>query len=186
MTAGTIRTAPRPRGPDSGLMRIGTALLAAALAALCACGRGGPPPAPSLTPVAERATLYYDNAGGVQDSLRMVVRDQDGLRRIWERATSAQPAPPPFPQVDFDRDMLLVVAAGRMSPDDEIRVDSVAVRRDPAAPRDRREVLTAVVRTTEGCRRLNADAYPLEIVRVRRFDGPVEWTERRGRADGCR
>jgi hypothetical protein len=60
-----------------------------------------------------------------------------------------------------------------------IRVDSIAV------PRSGQQPLTAVVRLTEGCTRLNVDAYPVEIVRVSRVDGPVEWIERRDPPMNC-
>lgn len=113
----------------------------------------------------------------------MVVRDEAGLRQVWQQATSRLSSPLELPAVDFTREMLLVVGAGRMAPDDEIHVDSIALRSDPAA---RQESLTAVVRTTQSCRRFNADAYPLEIVRVRRIEGPVEFVERREQQAGCR
>jgi hypothetical protein len=130
--------------------------------------------------------LYYDNAGGIQDSLRVVVRDAAQLRSFWERATSRQVAPPPLPEVDFQREMVLVVAAGRRSVEDRIRVDSVGVRREPAAPgRAATAEVTVVVRLFEGCRRFVTEAYPLELVRVQRFNGPVTWIERRVPAIDC-
>ena len=82
--------------------------------------------------------------------------------------------------------MLAVVAAGRMTPDDQIRVDSVAVTRRMNAAGRMEEVLNIFVRTTTGCRRFNADAYPLEIIRLKRFEGTIEFIERRDQAEGCR
>lgn len=163
-------------------------LLAPVLMILSACGRGGgaaPPPAPAAAPIAPASLLYYDNGGGVQDSLRLVVRDAETYRQIWTRATSTQASPPAAPEIDFDRAMLLVVANGRMTPEDMIRVDSVGVHQEVSPSGSRQRVMQAIVRTIRGCGGFTSDAYPVAVVRVERFDGPVRFTERRERAEGC-
>jgi hypothetical protein len=154
---------------------------------LTACARGGaaPSPAPAWNPVPADAIIYSDNSGGIQDSLRIVVRDAARLGEIWQRATSQQTDPPAVPDVDFSREMVIVVAAGLMTPEDQIHVDSVVVRRQTNARGRTEQVMTAIVRTVEGCGRFRRDAYPIEIVRVRRFDGPVVFQERRERAQQC-
>ncbi|MEW5926257.1 MAG: hypothetical protein AB1941_02105 [Gemmatimonadota bacterium] len=160
--------------------------LSCALAVLAA-GCGGAPPAPGvLGPVPGDAVLYYDNQGAMRDSVRMVVRDEAGLRTLWSRVTAGQASPPPAPAVAFDREMLLVVGAGRKTPEDQIQVDSVGVRREMGPSGRMREVLAVQVRTTEGCGRFRSTAaFPVQIVRVRRFDGEVSFVERRERAEGC-
>jgi hypothetical protein len=148
-----------------------------------ACSRVRPAAAPpSWLPLAADSRLYTDNAGGVADSMRTVVRDAGTLRLLWQQATTGQSAPPPVPSIDFGRDMVLVVAAGRMTPDDEIRVDSVRVRREADASGRSQEVMSILVRVIEGCGRFSAPAFPIDVVRVRRFDGPVNFVERRERA----
>jgi hypothetical protein len=166
-------------------------LVALTVLAAPACRRGAAP-APATVPAGptwsavSAQRLYYDNAGGIQDSLRVVIRDAEQLRSVWSRATSLQAAPPPVPEVNFEREMLLVVAAGRRDAEDQIRIDSVGLQREPAARgRAASEEMTAVVRLTEGCRRFATDAYPVEIVRVQRFNGPVTWVERRVPASEC-
>lgn len=161
----------------------------AALALLCAAACGGaPPPSPAPPPlglVPQASLLYDDDAGGLRDSLRLVVRASAEMEELWRRATAGQPAPPPPPAVDFGREMVVAVAAGRMTPNDRIRVDSVGVRREPGADGRMREVLAVLVRTTEACERYTAAAYPSQVVRLRRYDGPVVFVERRERAEGC-
>lgn len=162
-------------------------LLAFALLA-AACGRGASVPAPAAprwSPVPESAREYYDNSGGIRDSLRQVVRDAETMQQVWKDATAKQSSPAPLPNVDFGREMVLVVAAGRASAEDEIHVDSVAVRKERDEHGKDREVFVALVRSVEGCRRVRAVGYPVEIVRVRRFDGPVRFAERRVQAEGC-
>ncbi len=169
----------------------GSALLAL-ICTLSAAGclrRAAPAPAqaaaPALAPIAAPARLYYDNGGGIQDSVRLVVRDAATLASVWQRATSKQDAPPPAPTIDFDRDMILVAGAGRMTPDDQIHVDSVGVRKESADGKVR-NILTAWVSTIESCRHFRADAYPVEIVRVRRFEGTVRFAEQRVKPTGCK
>jgi hypothetical protein len=155
-----------------------------ALALLPFCHRGGAPAptpaaaAPKVTPVA--ATLvYYDNGGGVRDSLRLVVRDAAALNEVWTKATSRQGSPPAVPQADFAKEMFLVVSNGRMTPEDQIRVDSVTVQERAGSPAS----LEAIVHTLRGCGRFNTDAYPVAIVRVPRVEGTVQFTDRREKAE---
>lgn len=151
--------------------------------AAAACGRGGAPP--SLGPVPESALLYDDDAGGLRDSARMVIRTRAALDELWGRATAGQPSPPPAPTVDFRREMVVAVAAGRSTPSDRIVVDSVGVRPEPGANGKMRNVLAVLVRTTSGCGRFTAPAYPVQLVRVRRYEGPVVFVERREQGEGC-
>jgi hypothetical protein len=148
--------------------------------------RGGDPVPPPLDPVPTLSRIYYDNSGGIQDSVRLTVRDPASLERLWKQATAGQTSPPPVPRVDFRQEMVLVVGAGRKTPEDQIRVDSVGVRKEPDSSGRMTNALAAIVRTLEGCRRFKADAYPVEILRVKRFEGPVIFIERREQASGCR
>ncbi|HEX9109368.1 MAG TPA: hypothetical protein VF832_19130, partial [Longimicrobiales bacterium] len=138
-------------------------------------------PAPAGAPLLATTQLYYDNGGGIRDSTAMVVRDAQAYAALWLRATSGQKAPPPAQPVDFAHEMVLAVGAGRMTPDDQIHVDSVSVQRHAGQG----AAAVAFVTVTQGCGRFQADAYPLEIVRVRRFDGPVRFAVQRVRAGGC-
>lgn len=175
----------RTRTGATALRRLAAPLLAAVF--ITGCGGKAAPPAPApVQALAPMARLYYDNSGGLQDSLRLVVRDADALTSIWQRATSGQTTPPPPPTLDFSKEMVLVAAAGRMTPDDQIQVDSVAVRKERTAEGKLQEVLTAWVRVTQGCHRFKADAYPLELVRVRQFAGPVHFVDQRVQTTGCR
>jgi hypothetical protein len=156
-------------------------LLLTALA-VASCGRGRPvqpaaPPPP--TPMPPPVQLYYDNGGGIRDSTRVVIRDAATLGEYWRQATSTQVAPPPVPTVDFNREMAILVAAGRLTPDDQIHVDSLLLRPELNSDGRRVETLTIVVRMIEACRKFRAEAFPVEIVRARKFEGPIKWDERK-------
>ena len=175
------------------MYRVQTCLMALLTALVLAGCRGGgeappPPPEPEpdpLAPLSSDARLYYDNSGGIADSVRIVARDQESWQELWERATSRQTSPPDRPAVDFEQEMVVAVGAGRMTPQDRIQVDSAGFVDERTVDGVEREYFVIVVRTIEGCRRLEADAYPLEIVRVPRFDGPVRWEERSEQEPDC-
>jgi predicted small lipoprotein YifL len=146
---------------------------------LAGCGRGGPslPPPPTVMP--PPFSLYSDNGGGIRDSVREVVRDGRRYAEIWALATSNQNSPPAPPQVEFNRDMVILVGAGRLTPEDRIHVDSLLVRPELTSDGKKVETLTIVVRTIIGCGRFRTDAFPVEIVRARSFDGPVKFDDRK-------
>lgn len=143
-----------------------------------ACARGGGvAPVPSLAPVTASTRLYSDDGPAFTDSIRMAIRDMATWQQVWTQATSTQGEPPPLPQVDFSREMVLLAAAGQMHPGDQIRVDSAGVRAG---------VFVAMVRIITACRPFPAAAYPLDVVRVARSDLEVTWSERREQAPDCR
>lgn len=164
-----------------------SALLFLLLAAVAACGRPSPAPLPAaLAPVTEQSELLYLTTSGVRDSGQVVVRDNAAFQDLWRRATSAQPNPVPAPAVDFTRDMVVMVAGGRMSPADQLHVDSVGVRRESTASGKPRDVLAVVYSIREACSKLNGDAFPVDIVRVQRYTGEVRFVAHRVRGSDCR
>lgn len=153
---------------------------ASLLVLLTACSHRVPAIAPqprmTLQPLADSAQVYYDNGLAFADSARIVVRDSAAWRAIWQRATRPQASPPPMPEIDFNREMIVVAAAGRMKPGDVVHVDSIGVYRSTT-------VLT--VRTITACQPFPYDAYPFEIISIPRRDGPVQFIEHRERASSC-
>jgi hypothetical protein len=127
-------------------------------------------------PVAPEAVVYQDDAGGLQDSTFAAVTDALDWEHQWERVTSTNPSPPQRPSVDFDREMLLIAAAGRMKAGDRIHVDSVGVQK---------EVFRAFVTITTACTQLNIDVFPLEIVRVPKTSKRVQFQVARARPENC-
>jgi hypothetical protein len=134
------------------------------------------PPADEMKPVPADDRIYYDDATAFRDSVRLTINDQDSWKSTWLRATQAQATPPALPEIDFQRYMLLLVSAGRLKPGDEIHVDSVGLQHGRPV---------AVVRTTVDCRPFPGDAYPLEIIRMKRTDSTVNFIERRGKTEDC-
>lgn len=130
--------------------------------------------------------LYRDDAAPLADTIREVLRDRTSFSQVWDQATSALDVPPPTPEIDFDRYMVVVVGAGRSNPGDQIQVDSVGFRQeaDPRNPNREIEVIYFVVRTTLESDPFPGVSYPVEIIRVERSDAPVRWEERRSGSPG--
>jgi len=168
----------------NGVDRAVLSSLVCAMAA--ACSRASSPPPATLTPVADQAELLYLTTSGIRDSAGVVARDDAAYRDLWRRATSAQSNPVAAPAIDFSREMVVMVAGGRLSPADQIHVDSVGVRRESTASGGAREVLAVVYSIREACSRLNGEAFPVDIVRVQRYTGQVRFVPRRMRGSDCR
>jgi len=126
-------------------------------------------------PMAPEAIVYQDDAGGLQDSSYVAVTDALDWQRQWERVTATNPNPPSLPSVDFDKEMLLIAAAGRMKAGDRIHVDSVGIQKD---------IFRAFVTITTACTQLDIDVFPLEIVRVPKTGSRVQFQVARTR-DAC-
>ncbi len=156
-------------------MRLRMVLSVGAFITATACGGGVSAPVP-LSPILATQEIYYDDGGGFPAFERLVVRDLVRWEDVWARATFGQPSPPARPGVNFERDMLIVAAAGRMNPGDRIQIDSVGVRA---------ELYVVIVSTIVECEPFPADAYPVTIVRVARDDRAVAFSEKRGRAAHC-
>ena len=172
------------------LARIAAALPLLALAAACGGGGSGPAvsayaPPPPPAPLADRDRLYYDTTGGIADSVRMVLRTPERFEEVWSEATSRQDNPPAPPTVDVSSRMVVVAGAGRMTPEDQIRVDSVGIRTVTDAEGEAEDVLVVIVRTLRGCGRFALEAFPLEIVEVPRHEGDVRFLNRSEQDPNC-
>lgn len=165
-------------------------VLALALAGLAAgCSgpsiRVAPPPAARVWPVDAANRLYRDDAAPLPDTIRRVIRDQTSFAQAWAQATSALDDPPPPPEVDFTRHMIVFVGAGRSNPGDRIQVDSVGFRQEsnPQNPDREIEVIYFVVRTILEPDPFPGESFPIELVRVDLSDRPIRWEERRSGGD---
>lgn len=147
-----------------------------AIASVCPRGSSVVETVDTVAPVLESARLYYTDSPAFTQHARTIIRDAATWASTWTQATSGQAVPPARPNVNFESEMVILVAAGRMNTGDEIRADSTGVRGD---------IYVVVVRTVKGCERFEAEVYPLEIVRVRREDFPVHWEERTANAAHC-
>lgn len=104
----------------------------------------------------------------VDQPQRLAVRDAGTLAKLWPAWWSTMSHPPPIPDVDFSREMLVVAALGaKPSSGFDVVLDSASARGDH---------LTVYVRTTSpppGSAVLTVITRPIDIARVRRTSGAV-------------
>ena len=110
----------------------------------------------------------FANNSGLVEPLQVVIRDRDAWLELWKRIDkTAKP-----PEVDFSRDMLIVVAMGQQSSGGfGIIVDDVRERND------RLEVIVKSISPGKNCGVLSALTQPVDIVRLLRSKQTVIFRE---------
>ncbi len=158
-------------------MRLLRPLPAAALlfgGAFCASARSGTATFDDRLPLARfGAAAPFAYYSGIDDSLRVVVRDSAEWQRLWVALHRPMRPVPALPQVDFGREMVLVVALGqRNSGGWGIVVDS--------ARTSGRDVEAFVRRFAPGrhCGTTSAVTAPVDLVRLPRRAERVRFAER--------
>ena len=114
--------------------------------------------------------------GGIWDQLRIVIRDRATWENTWRRIVSPDPyhdpyqAVPALPEIDFSREMLVVVAMGqRPSSGYQIIIKSA---------REGRNRLEVEVESVPACgMQMAVMTAPIDIVRIPKTDLPVTFRE---------
>lgn len=166
-------------------MRHRTVLLACALGAMFSGCAASAPSAPPARRVMTLERLYYDNAGAVQDTVQLIIREPAVFEEQWRTATASNPFPPQAPSVDFSSRLVVLVAAGRLRPGAGIRVDSAQVGERQTAEAGSFESTIVFVRVTEGCPGIEDWSYPMEIVAIPRYTDAFEFQRVRETNPDC-
>jgi len=111
-----------------------------------------------------------DDNDAFPDSSTAIVMDAGRFEDVWAQSA----APSAVPQVDFEREMIVVVAVGRMTPGDAVAVDSAGVREIEFANGESQDVLLLKGRIVRDCTGFEGASYPYQIVKVQRFEGLVQ------------
>jgi len=155
----------RPRSP---LLFIALAL------GVVGCGQplAPDPPATPVSVVRLRAEPYsFAYYSGLIEPQRLVVRDPAAWAEIWAAIWKRQSPLPELPQVDFAREMLVVVALGeRPTGGYDILVDSAV-----ATP-DRLEIWIRAIASR--CGVTQALTQPVDIARLPRSEAVVRFHDR--------
>jgi hypothetical protein len=139
-----------------------------------ACSGSAPTPGSDAAPVITRidtSDVLLRTGQGLGDPTRVVIRDSVAWEQFWSQAHALLEPAPTAPIVDFADSMLLAAALGtRATGGHRVTIDSVS----------RGGVLRAFVTTITpgaGCVTTMAITWPVQVVRVERFDGSVEFVE---------
>lgn len=122
----------------------------------------------------ERTQGYFRFNSGVANELMTAIRNADHWRARWALASARFGSAPPEPEVDFEKDMLLMAAMGsRGSGGYSVDIERVV---------DRPHELVAHVRFTspgERCGAIAVITSPADVVRLPRFDKKIRWEVKR-------
>ncbi|HYW30322.1 MAG TPA: protease complex subunit PrcB family protein [Gemmatimonas sp.] len=146
-------------------------------------GTFGPSPSSSQSLVVTRLRSgpeSFTYSSSITESRRVVIRDDAAWRTAWaEMWARTGPSVPPLPAIDFSRDMIILAALGqRNSGGYSITIDS--------ASRATSGAIVWVSKPTPGkCGTLAALTQPVDLARVPKVDGNVDFREREAVSPGC-
>lgn len=139
---------------------------------------------PALAPAQQRMARFGDpidgfsQYSGIPDSQRVVIRDPAAWRQYWTAVNQPFVPAPAVPDVDFAREMILLVSMGtRPSGGFVIRIDS--------AMTDAQQVRVQVTQIVpgRGCLVPAVVTRPVDLARVPATPLPVSFAERVERTD---
>jgi hypothetical protein len=142
--------------------------------------QGRPVPITPMGRTISGQRVPFMTGSGIWDQLRLVVRDRDLWVEVWKRIYSIDPDHlnpnggqlPPLPEIDFSREMVIVVGMGRRpSSAYGIFIDSAYERNYGL------EVVVRSVENRKGCGAMTVMTAPVDIVRLPRTDRPVLFRE---------
>lgn len=116
---------------------------------------------------------------GIEDSVRVAVRDAGGWQQAWSAVWRGSTPVPPLPQVDFQQEMVVVAALGsRPSGGYSILVDSAYRHGD--------HIEVVVQKQSPGARCITTAALtqPVDVARIPASTLPVRFRER-SHVDDC-
>jgi hypothetical protein len=122
----------------------------------------------------------YAETTGMHESGQFVLRNAQEWAAMWQRIHSGRRPAPPLPELDFDREMMIVVASGRH------RTGGYAIRIDEAWREGDRTIIVVHEETpAESCIVPMAITSPVDIARLPLAPEPVVFRlESRTRACG--
>lgn len=175
---GRVRVATQPCGASGLTGRIGEIVLAGRITDWSAVPPDDRPDGLPFRRFHDSVARYFNFATGIYEPRNFVVRSQAEWEGIWRRITASHGDRPPPPEVDFQREMLLVSAMGpQPSGGFRARIERVL---DGGA-----ELEAQVVHTSPGprCGAIAAITHPIDIVVVAASPKPVRWLVRREATD---
>jgi hypothetical protein len=139
-----------------------------------------PVPITPLRPKISGQRVPFMTLGGIWDQLRLVVRDREAWVDVWKRIHAVDPyrrpypEPPPLPEIDFSREMVVVAAMGQRPS------SAYAIVIDGAYAYERNYRLEIAVRSIEnrkGCGAFTMMTAPIDIVRLPKTNRSVIFRE---------
>ena len=114
----------------------------------------------------------YSTYSGLNDPVRTVVRDSAEWDALWQAITRPFYPAPPLPQVDFDRDMVVVAALGA-KPSSGYDIVIEAARQDTSSI----EIALRTSSPAAGCPVSAAITQPVDLATIPASPRPVRFRE---------
>jgi len=117
-------------------------------------------------------SFAYTFNSGITSRKEVVIRDQAAWSELWQNIHATMTPAPPLPEVDFGQEMVLAAALGNRSGGG---YDVVIAQ----AAEDAAGLHVEVAQTSPGagCATTQALTQPVDLARVQRHEGPVEFVE---------
>jgi hypothetical protein len=115
----------------------------------------------------------FSSTSGLDDPLRVMIRDRKAWREMWERIHRRGPSPEPeLPEINFSKEMLVVVALGSRP------TGGYAIFIEGVYERDGRlEVKVSSQSAGKNCMVTQSVTQPIDIVRIPKADIPMAFLE---------
>ena len=135
-------------------------------------------PVTQLGPKRSGPRWSFTDMSGIWEARRMVISDREAWLDVWKRIHSPDPTHgpysnlPPLPEIDFAREMLIVVALGSRP------TGSYGIIVDGAYEREKQlEIVVRSMSPGKGCFTTQAFTQPVDIVRLVKTKLPVVFRE---------
>jgi len=157
------------------VVRLGS-LAFAVLAAGCATSEvSTSPPGSSISIVRLRSEPYsFTFVSGFNEPARLMVRDPATWQAVWVQTFRGASPLPPLPDIDFSREMVVVVALGSHSSGGY----GILIEGASEAGADGVELAIHSISPGPKCGVTGAFTQPVDIARMPRRDGAVRFVER--------
>lgn len=155
-----------------GRLALAVGLTIACFADLAIAQYGSPREVLPITRLRQGPTAY-SSYSGLDEPVRAVVRDSAAWNALWQAIARPFYPPPPLPQVDFDRDMVVVAALGaRPSSGYDIVIEGA--RQDTSSI----EIALRTSSPAAGCPVSAAVTQPVDLATIPASARPVRFRER--------
>jgi hypothetical protein len=130
---------------------------------------------------AESRTLLHSRQSGLVRPLRVVVRSQSEWTAIWAELRQPFSPPPPTPPVDFAKEVVVVIAAGPVSPLHGYGIENISVGEIVEVT-----IYKSIPSATDECISPLGIDHPVQAVAIPNTDGQIVFEEHIVEWPSCR
>ncbi len=131
------------------------------------------PLGPKPCPTCPQTRFSFMSNSAIVEPMQAVIKDAEAWKQMWERIHCKVISPvPPLPEIDFSREMMVVVGLGTRSTGGHGIVVNSAFEKD-----GKLSIIVRKLRPGKNCFTTQAITQPVDIVRLPKIDKPVDFLE---------